>query len=444
MPSSVIVGAQWGDEGKGKIVDALAGRADVVVRFQGGDNAGHTVYAGDQKYVFHILPSGILRPGVRCFIGGGVVVNLQKLAAELRAIRVPEADWRRRLRISGEAHLILPWHLALDRAAEARRGRGKIGTTLRGIGPAYADRAARTGVRLADTLDAGGFRDRLRACLDARRECLPRALAREVGDVNRIARELLALARPFAGLVADVGRLLAAARRAGKNILFEGAQGTMLDLSAGTYPYVTSSHTVAGGVCVGAGVGPHALDRIIGVAKAYTTRVGEGPFPSELSGAAGERLRTIGGEYGATTGRPRRCGWLDLVQLRYAARLNSLDEIALTKLDVLDGFERIGVCVAYRVGGRRIVEWPANPAEIRAARPEIATVPGWRCPTAGITSFARLPPAARRYIKMIEARLNVPITMISAGKDRAQLIVRKQAFEKQCDHGRAFPKHSGF
>ncbi len=430
MPSVVIVGAQWGDEGKGKIVDALAGRAEVVVRFQGGDNAGHTVHAGGRKCVFHVLPSGILRPGVRNLIGGGVVLNLGKLDAELRAVGLPERDWRRRLRISGEAHLILPCHVALDRAAEAGRGAGKIGTTLRGIGPAYADRAARTGVRLADTLHPDAFRARLRACLEGKRRLLPAAAAREACDAERTARDILALARRFAGLIADTGLLLDAARRAGKNILFEGAQGAMLDVGAGTYPFVTSSHTLAGGACVGAGVGPRALDRVLGVAKAYTTRVGEGPFPSELDDATGEVLRRIGGEYGATTGRPRRCGWLDLVQLRYAARLNSLDEIALTKLDVLDGLDRVGVCVAYRLGGRRVAEWPVDPVDIQRAEPVIEFLPGWKRSTAGAGTFAQLPPAARRFIRMIEQSLRVPVTMISAGKDRAQLIVRRPAFGK--------------
>jgi adenylosuccinate synthase len=431
MPSVVIIGAQWGDEGKGKIVDALAGRADVVVRFQGGDNAGHTVYAGDEKHVFHILPSGILRPGVLCIIGGGVVLNLKKLGDELKAVRIPKSAWRRRLCISGEAHLILPCHIAQDQASETLRGKEKIGTTLRGIGPAYADRAARTGVRLADTLDKDVFKARLRTCLDAKRKILPAAQARLVCDAGRTAAEILALAKPYAGLIADVGLLLTEARRKNKRILFEGAQGTMLDVGAGTYPFVTSSHTIAGGASVGAGVGPRDLDLVVGVAKAYTTRVGEGPFPSELNNATGEKLREIGGEYGATTGRPRRCGWLDLVQLRRAVRLNSLDEIALTKLDVLDGFEKIGVCVAYRVGARRITEWPVNPADIQRAQPEIEYLPGWQCSTAGAATFAKLPNAARRYIRMIAKNLGVPVTMVSAGKNRTQLIVRKEAFGKK-------------
>ncbi len=431
MPSVVIVGSQWGDEGKGKIVDALADRADVVVRFQGGDNAGHTVYSGARKYVFHILPSGILRPGVQCIIGGGVALNLQKLGEELRSIDVPASAWRRRLRISGEAHLILPCHIAMDQVSETLRGVSKIGTTLRGIGPAYADRAARNGVRMADTLNEDFFRTRLSACLAAKRRCFTAAQARDVCDVERTATKILALARPFSGLIADSGLLLTEARRNNKRILFEGAQGAMLDVGAGTYPFVTSSNTIAGGVCVGAGVGPHAIDRILGITKAYTTRVGEGPFPSELSNATGEMLRKIGGEYGATTGRPRRCGWLDLVQLRYAARLNSLDAIVLTKLDVLDQFERIGVCVAYRVGGRRVTEWPVNPLDIQRAKPIVEFISGWQASTAAATTFGELPPAARRYVQMIEKQVGVPVSMISAGKDRSQLIIRKQAFAKK-------------
>ena len=427
MPSVVIVGAQWGDEGKGKIVDALAARADVVVRFQGGDNACHTIYARGKKHVFHVLPSGILRPSALCLIGGGVVLNLEKLTAELRALALAPATWRRRLRISGEAHLILPWHIALDQAGEKLRGEDKIGTTLRGIGPAYADRAARSGLRLADTLQPAWFRERLQASLAAKRCCLPGKLPRGPA-LQRLSRQLLNLARPFADLIADTGSLLDQARRRGKNILFEGAQGAMLDVGAGTYPYVTASHTIAGSVCVGAGVGPHAIDRILGIVKAYTTRVGEGPFPSELHGALGQQLRSIGGEYGATTGRPRRCGWLDLVQLRRAALVNSLDQIVLTKLDVLDDCDQIGVCVAYRVGRRRLTEWPVNPADRQRAKPEIRYLPGWRSVTAGIPTFGGLPLAARQYVRMIEETLAVPVSMISTGKDRSQLIVRRAAF----------------
>jgi adenylosuccinate synthase len=426
MPSLVIIGAQWGDEGKGKIVDALAGQADVVVRFQGGDNAGHTVYHDGRKFVFHILPSGILRPRVMNVIGGGVVVNPQKLMNELCAIHLPKNAWHRHLRLSGEAHLILACHLALDQAAEAQRGNRKIGTTQRGIGPAYADRAARTGVRIGDTLDEDYFRARVKICLDSHRELLPKERAREVCNVDRVTKEALALLRPFRDLIVDTGLLLDAARRNGKHILFEGAQGAMLDIGAGTYPYVTSSHTIAGGVCVGTGVGPHALDRILGVSKAYATRVGAGPFTTELHDATGAALRHLGGEYGATTKRPRRCGWLDIVQLRRAARLNSLDGLILTKLDVLDGFDRIGVCTAYRCGGKRRTEWPANPVDLANAEPIITFMPGWKQATTGAKSFRELPAAARAYVNRIEHWLDLPVVMISNGQDRKQLIVRKK------------------
>lgn len=428
MPSLVIIGAQWGDEGKGKIVDALAGQADVVVRFQGGDNAGHTVFHDGQKFVFHILPSGILRPRVMNLIGGGVVVNPRKLVEELATIRLPASAWRKRLRISGEAHLILASHLALDQAAEAQRGKLKIGTTQRGIGPAYADRAARIGVRMGDILDPDYFHARVKNCLDNHRALLSKDRAREVCNVDRITKEALALLKPFRDLVVDTGVLLDAARRKGQHILYEGAQGTMLDIGSGTYPYVTSSHTIAGGVCVGTGIGPHAIDRILGVSKAYATRVGEGPFTTELHDATGETLRHIGGEYGATTKRPRRCGWLDIVQLRHAARLNSLDGLILTKLDVLDGFERIGICTAYRCGGKRLTEWPASPADLAKAEPILTFMPGWKQSTTQATSFQQLPPAARAYINQIERWLDLPVVMISNGQDRKQLITRRKAF----------------
>jgi adenylosuccinate synthase len=428
MPSLVIVGAQWGDEGKGKVIDALAAQADFVVRFQGGDNAGHTVHVGERKYVFHILPSGMLRPGVMNVIGGGVVVNLERLAAELAEIGLSESEWSARLRISAEATLILPCHLALDRHAETRAGKDAIGTTQRGIGPVYVDRTGRWGVRLGDTLDDAHFGRRVRASLEAKRGWLPEAEYRVSCDPDRTIAQTLALARPFRRVIADTGLILDEARRAGKRILFEGAQGTMLDVSAGTYPFVTSSHTIAGGAAVGAGIGPRALDRVWGVLKAYTTRVGEGPFPTELKDATGERLRELGGEYGATTRRPRRCGWLDLVQMRRAVRVNGLDGLVVTKLDVLDGFDRIGVAVAYRCGGRRLDEWPVNPAEVAALEPELEWMPGWKADTGAARRVEDLPAPARRYLEMIESRLGVPVVMATAGKDRENLIMRQDPF----------------
>ncbi len=424
MPSLVVVGAQWGDEGKGKIVDALAGESDVVVRFQGGDNAGHTVFHNGDKFVFHILPCGMLHDGVLCVIGGGVVVNLQKLTEELKMLPMPASEAIQRLRISGDAHIILPCHLAEDRRDEAGRGGLKIGTTQRGIGPAYADRAARTGLRMADTLDGDYFRARLGACLDMKRGMLKDEDAEGACDFERIAAETLALAAPFSGSIVNTGVLLEDAMNRGKRILFEGAQGTMLDISGGTYPYVTSSHTIAGGVCVGTGIGPHAINRIAGVTKAYATRVGEGPFPTELNDDIGSELRRIGREYGATTGRPRRCGWLDLVQLRHARRLNSLDELVMTKLDVLDAFDKIGVCTAYLCGGKRVTELPCNPLELASAKPEYEFLAGWKSSTANADSFEKLPREARDFIAFVERAVGAPVSMISTGKERSQLIIR--------------------
>lgn len=424
MPSLVVVGAQWGDEGKGKIVDALAAQSDIVVRFQGGDNAGHTVSDNGRVTVFHILPSGILHPAVQCVLGGGVVINLYRLAEELKSLPFPETDIMERLKISHEANLVLPCHIAQDRGDEARRGNRKIGTTQRGIGPAYADRAARLGVRMADVLDEDYFRARLKICLDAKRPLLPIEDARETCDAERVADELLSIARPFARMITDTGILLEEARSSGKRILFEGAQGTMLDVSAGTYPYVTSSHTIAGGVCVGAGVGPKAIDRVAGVVKAYATRVGEGPFPTELDNEMGDMLRHIGGEYGATTGRPRRCGWLDIVQLRHAKRVNGFDELMITKLDVLDGFDRIGICKAYRCGGQLLEELPCSAATLAGAIPEYEYLGGWKSSIAEARTFEDLPAEARAFVEEIERELDLPVRMISTGKERSRLIVR--------------------
>lgn len=428
MSSVVITGAQWGDEGKGKIVDALAGRSDFTVRFQGGDNAGHTVYAGSRKYVFHILPSGILRPGVMCVIGGGVALNLERLALEIAETGLSEKEALRRLRISHEAHLILPCHPLVDKRNEAARSGAKIGTTQRGIGPTYADRAARVGVRMGDTLDKSRFMNQLALCLGTKRGQLSRKDYAAACDVKKMASAVLGLASRFSDIVCDVSLLLDEARRKNRNILYEGAQGTMLDVMAGTYPYVTSSHTLAGGVCVGTGVGPCAIDEIYGVAKAYTTRVGEGPFPTELRDATGERLREIGGEYGATTGRPRRCGWLDIVQLRRAVRLNGYNGLALTKLDVLDSFERIGVCFSYRLKRGSVSEWPINPAEIESAEPEYEFLPGWTADSSGVRSFGDLPKNARKYVRAIEAALGVPVVIVSAGRGRRDMIERRRIF----------------
>lgn len=428
MASVVIVGAQWGDEGKGKVVDTLAAQAQIVVRFQGGDNAGHTVYNAGRKHVFHLLPSGMLRPHVLNIIGGGVVINPDRLLSELQATGLNSSEWPKHLRISAEAHLIFPCHVALDKVGESRRGSGKIGTTLRGIGPAYADRAARVGVRFGDIFDKRLFRERLTVCFNAKIGLLSENEWREACDVDRTMDAMAALIARFRPLLADTGILLEDGKRAGKNILFEGAQGTMLDIGSGTYPYVTSSHTVAGAACVGAGVGPHFFDKIVGVTKAYVTRVGEGPFPTELHDKIGAQLREAGGEYGATTGRPRRCGWIDLVQLRRAARLNSLDSLVVTKLDVLDSFDMIGLCVAYRRRGKKISDWPESPDAAAAVKPEYVFMPGWKQPTGQAKSFRELPSRAQQYLTAIEKAVGVSISMVSAGKDRETLVVREPVF----------------
>lgn len=428
MASAVIVGAQWGDEGKGKVVDTLAAQAQIVVRFQGGDNAGHTVYHAGQKHVFHLLPSGILHPHILNLIGGGVVVNLKKLVKEIDEVGINPSELSQRLRISAEAHLILPCHVALDEKNEARLGKSKIGTTLRGIGPAYADRAARVGVRFADIFDGQLLRARLQVCFEAKRGLFSEQEMQGVCNVKHTAEDILAISDRLQPLLGDTGLILEEGKRDGKNILFEGAQGTMLDVGMGTYPYVTSSHTIAGAACIGAGVGPHFLDKIIGITKAYITRVGEGPFPTELKDETGEKLRANGGEYGATTGRPRRCGWLDLVQLRRAVRLNSLDGLIVTKLDVLDSFDKVGLGVAYVCRGKRLTEWPEITADADVVEPEYVFMSGWKSPTGKAGSFGELPAAARDYLAMIEKEAGVPVIMVSAGKEREALIVRKQAF----------------
>ncbi|NLB56662.1 MAG: adenylosuccinate synthase [Lentisphaerae bacterium] len=424
MPSFVIVGAQWGDEGKGKLVDAASAKADIVVRFQGGDNAGHTVWNDGVKNVLHILPSGILRPEVLCVIGGGVVINLEKMVDELKSADVPQSEWQKRLAISAEAHLILPCHVALDKAAEEALGSAKIGTTLRGIGPAYADRSARLGVRMGDLLSKEHFMVQLQKCLDAKKLTLDE----KDRDINAIADRILAVAEPIKPLICDTSLILENAYKANKNILFEGAQGAMLDVSFGSYPFVTSSHTVAGSAAVGSGVGPHRLNKINGVVKAYTTRVGEGPFPSELKDAIGDRLRDIGNEYGATTGRPRRCGWIDFVALRRAIRTGSLDGLILTKLDVLDEFDEIGYCDSYEINGETVKEWPFNPEQVAAIKPIFNYVKGWKSPTDKAQIFEELPVAAQEFIKLIESKTDLTVTAISAGVDRKQLIVRVPFF----------------
>jgi len=418
-----VLGAQWGDEGKGKIVDLLTPRFEFVARYQGGHNAGHTVYVGGRKFVLHLIPSGILHPGVTCVIGNGVVVDPHALFAEIDELAGMDVDVAGRLLVSDKAHVILPYHRELDVLAEARRGERKIGTTSRGIGPAYEDKIGRRGVRVGDLADASA---------DGPLECAVRenvaARNRLVGDATMDWRDVLDDLRRqwprLQPLVADVSLALHHAMIAGRQILFEGAQGTLLDIDHGTYPFVTSSNATAGGVATGLGVGPRAIDRVLGVAKAYTTRVGAGPLPTELLGAMGDRLRETGQEYGASTGRPRRCGWYDAVAVRYAARVNGLDALALTKLDVLDGLPELSVCTAYQCGDQRFTEMPSDVAQLAACEPVYETVPGWTRPTRGVTAWKDLPPEAQRYIARLEEISGVPAAIISTGSERDHTIVR--------------------
>src|SRR2546425_733201 len=416
-----VLGAQWGDEGKGKIVDMLTPHFSAVARYQGGHNAGHTVFVKGTKFVLHLIPSGILHPGVTCIIGNGVVVDPQALFKEVDDLARMGVDVNGRLLISEKAHLILPYHRELDVLSEARRGERKIGTTSRGIGPAYEDKIARRGIRVGDLADPAGLEHEVRANVDARN--------RLVQDTTMDAAEVLAdLAKHAARLepwVRDVSLMLHGAMRKGESILFEGAQGTLLDIDHGTYPYVTSSNASIGGVSTGLGVPPKAIGAVLGVVKAYTTRVGEGPFPTELTGDMGNLLRDSGNEYGAVTGRPRRCGWYDAVAARYGVRINGLDALALTKLDVLDGLEKIDICTAYRCAGRTLTEFPSDVAQLAACEPVYETMPGWSKPTKGMRRFADLPDAARRYVARLEEVSGVPAAIISTGSERDDTIVRE-------------------
>jgi adenylosuccinate synthase len=418
-----VLGAQWGDEGKGKIVDLLTRHFSIVARYQGGHNAGHTVYAGGRKFVLRLLPSGILHEGITCVIGNGLVVDPQALFAEIDELARAGIDVADRLVISDKAHLILPYHRELDLLSEARRGERRIGTTSRGIGPAYEDKIARRGVRVGDLANADSLAEAVQQNVAARN----RLIAESTMDWRQVIDELKSAWTRMAPWVTDVSLFLARARDAGRSIMFEGAQGTLLDIDHGTYPYVTSSNATIGGVCTGLGVGPKAIDGVLGVAKAYTTRVGEGPLPTELTGELGNRLRESGQEFGAVTGRPRRCGWYDAVAVRYAVRVNGLDALALTKLDVLDGLPELQVCTAYRCRGAVLSEMPGDVAQLAACEPVYETLPGWTSPAAGVRDFDRLPPEARAYIARLEEITGVPAAVVSTGSAREDTIVRERS-----------------
>ena len=415
-----VLGAQWGDEGKGKIVDLLTPRFDIVARYQGGHNAGHTVYVNGTKFVLRLIPSGILHSAVVCVIGNGVVVDPQALFAEVDELARHGIRVDGRLFVSDKAHLILPYHRDLDLLSEARRGERKIGTTSRGIGPAYEDKIARRGVRVGDLADPKGLEQNIRDNVVARN----RLVHDSTMEWESVLSQVLEVGTRLAPMVRDVSLMLSEAMAAGQSIMFEGAQGTLLDIDHGTYPYVTSSNATIGGVCTGLGVGPRAIGGVMGVVKAYTTRVGEGPLPTELHDDMGNRLRDSGNEYGAVTGRPRRCGWYDAVAVRYGARVNGLDVLALTKLDVLDGLEEIKICTAYRYGDRTISEFPSEVGQLAACVPIYETLPGWSAPTKGVRRFDDLPDNAKRYIARLEQVSGVAAALVSTGSERHDTILR--------------------
>ncbi len=428
MPLNIIIGAQWGDEGKGHITDRLAHDAAVVARYSGGDNAGHTVIIAGEIFKLHLVPSGIIHPGVVCLIGNGTVVNPAVLLREMDELAARGADvGPARLKLSGGAHLITPAHIAMDRAHERARGRGAIGTTLRGIGPTYTDKARREGLRAELFADPDALAEALAAHVAAKNEALVGGYGEEPVDVAAVIAEFTAYARRLAPYLVDGPLLVDEALRQGRMVLAEGAQGTLLDIDHGTYPFVTSSSPTAGGAMTGLGVGPRVVDRVIGVAKAFTTRVGGGPFPTELDGAAATRLRGTGekpwDEFGTTTGRPRRVGWLDLPILRHARRVNSLSEFVLTKLDILSGLPEILVCVAYELDGRRIESFPHDPGVLARCRPIYETLPGWAEDVMEVRRPEDLPAAARHYVDFVAAQSGVPVSYVSVGPGREQFIV---------------------
>ncbi len=430
MTTVVAVGAQWGDEGKGKIVDWLAPRADLVARFQGGNNAGHTLVVDGETTVLHIVPSGILHPGKINLIGPGVVVDPDALLTELKALseRGVLKD-PSRLRVSGRAHVILPWHQALDKARESSASKGKkIGTTGRGIGPAYEDKVARRGVRMADLLLGDELAEKIRALAEWKNFELTKFHGGEAIDVEALIASAQAWGRELEPYIDHTGRILDSALREGKSVLFEGAQGTFLDVDHGTYPFVTSSNCVAGGVTTGSGIGPTKIDRVLGITKAYTTRVGEGPFPSELHDDLGELLRKAGSEFGATTGRPRRCGWLDCVMLRESVCVNGITDLAINKLDILSGFDEIKIATAYKIDGKLTHDFPMTLAEVARAEPVYETLPGFSEDVTRVRERADLPENARRYIERIESLVDVPAAFISVGPGRDETIMCTDPF----------------
>ncbi|OGW56792.1 MAG: adenylosuccinate synthase [Nitrospirae bacterium RBG_16_43_8] len=428
MSVVVIVGAQWGDEGKGKIVDVLTEKADAVARYQGGHNAGHTVVINNEKFVLHNIPSGILHKGKSCIIGNGVVVEPKSLIEEMDGLIKRGIDIGKNIFLSKSSHLIMPYHAAIEREQERLKGSKKIGTTGKGIGPAYVDKTARTGIRAGELLYPDVFKEKLKNNLAGINRILKALYNAAAFDLDAIYSEYMRYAERLSGHIADTDVIVNRMIDENKNLLFEGAQGTLLDVDHGTYPYVTSSSAAAGGACTGLGVSPTKISSVIGIVKAYTTRVGEGPFPTEIKDSLGEKIREKGGEYGATTGRPRRCGWLDMVALKYAARVNGFSGIVLTKLDILDGLEKIKICTAYRFEGKLYEEFPKELNILEKCEPVYEEVSGWKENTGGVKSFEELPSTAQLYVKEIERMLNVKVRIISSGQKRDELIMRGEIF----------------
>ncbi|MBR0459583.1 MAG: adenylosuccinate synthase [Victivallales bacterium] len=427
MPTIVVIGTQWGDEGKGKIVDYLAEQADAVCRYQGGNNAGHTVIAAGKVHKLHLLPSGILYPGCICVIGNDVVVDPAVLLQEMAEMKAQGGEVSG-LRISSRAHVIMPYHRLLDKLIEQSKGDKKVGTTGRGIGPCYEDKIRRVGIRFASLMDPESFAEDLRLNLRMKNEVLTKVYGESPLDFDQIYNEYLGYAEQLRPYVTETSRLVNQMVRDGKKVLFEGAQATMLDIDFGTYPYVTSSHPIAAGACIGTGIGPHSIGKVVGVAKAYSTRVGEGPFPTELRDATGDAIREAGHEYGVTTGRPRRCGWLDAVVLRYAVEVSGVDCFALTRVDILDQMPTLKICTAYRIDGKVVTDYPANLRDLAKAEPIYEEMPGWQCKTFGLTHYEDLPENCRRYVERIEAITGCRAGIVSVGPDRHQTIVRESMF----------------
>jgi len=430
MANVAIIGAQWGDEGKGKVVDLFTNEADIVVRFQGGNNAGHTLVVNGDKTILHLVPSGALHPDKLCVIGNGVVVDPEILIEEIQALKTRgHLVDNEQLRISEQAHVIMPYHKLIDQARERLRGEGMIGTTGRGIGPAYEDKVARIGIRFVDLLEEDTFREKLQRNIEEKNFYLKAILKEKALDFDKIHVSYGRYREKLRKFVTNTGLLLDQEMRAGKRVLFEGAQGTLLDVDHGTYPYVTSSSTVTGGACSGSGVGPQHIQQVIGISKAYTTRVGSGPFPTELNGPDGETLRREGAEFGATTGRSRRCGWFDAVGVRHAVRMNGMTGIALTKLDVLTGFKKIPICTAYRYESKDLYEFPASSKVMHGAQPVYEELAGWEAPLDDARYFSDLPVAAQKYVRRIEEVVGTNIILVSVGPGREQTILLKNPFE---------------